>query len=192
MQKQKMRMHYKELFLDYDPRENMSELLQDGINRDPEMAKIKEKQPHQHERYTDRPDNQQHYFHIQSGNAVEEPATTLYCQFPSRPRTSYTGLGKREPEYAKSFKEESSSWAWRNLTDLTDVEVYNCPNLTKLPSSCLNFRNSVAEHIASNKGIDGLNGARDGSGEQLTADWKKLADATVGAKPRFCISATTT
>ena len=40
-QKQKMRMHYKELFLDYDPRENMSELLQDGINRDPEMAKIK-------------------------------------------------------------------------------------------------------------------------------------------------------
>ena len=31
----------KELFLDYDPRENMSELLQDGINRDPEMAKIK-------------------------------------------------------------------------------------------------------------------------------------------------------
>mgnify|MGYP000122716381 CR=1 FL=1 len=40
-QKQKMRMHYKELFLDYDPRENLSELLQDGINRDPQLPDIK-------------------------------------------------------------------------------------------------------------------------------------------------------
>lgn len=74
-QKQKMRMHYKELFLDYDPRENMS-----------------------------------------------------------------------VPEF---------------LFELPEIQLLN---------------------IANNKGIDGLNGARDGSGEQLTADWKKLADATVGAK----------
>lgn len=33
-QKQRIRMHYKKTFLDYDPRLNMSELIQDGINRD--------------------------------------------------------------------------------------------------------------------------------------------------------------
>ena len=37
-------------------------------------------------------------------------------------------------------------------------------------------------NIANNKGIDGLNGAKDGTGNQLTADWEKLANAPVGAK----------
>ena len=49
-QKQKMRMHYKELFLDYDPRENLSELLQDGINRDPQLPDIKKSSRIEYER----------------------------------------------------------------------------------------------------------------------------------------------
>lgn len=40
-QKQRIRMHYKRMFLDYDPRLNMSELLQDGINRHPKLQPIK-------------------------------------------------------------------------------------------------------------------------------------------------------
>lgn len=40
-QKQRIRMHYKRTFLDYDPRLNMSELIQDAINRNPKMKPIK-------------------------------------------------------------------------------------------------------------------------------------------------------
>ena len=40
-QKQRIRMHYKRTFLDRDPRLNMSELLQDGINRHPDLQPIK-------------------------------------------------------------------------------------------------------------------------------------------------------
>ena len=40
-QKQRIRMHYKRTFLDYDPRQGMSELIQDGINRNPDMKPIK-------------------------------------------------------------------------------------------------------------------------------------------------------
>lgn len=40
-QKQRIRLHYKRTFLDYDPRQNMSELLQDGINRHPNLQPIK-------------------------------------------------------------------------------------------------------------------------------------------------------
>ena len=42
-QKQRIRMHYKRMFLDYDPRLNMSELLQDGIKSPSEIATDKER-----------------------------------------------------------------------------------------------------------------------------------------------------
>ena len=57
-----------------------------------------------------------------------------------------------------------------------------CPNLTRLPDFLFELPEIQLLNIANNKGIDGLNGAKDGTGEQLTADWKKLADAPVGAK----------
>lgn len=40
-QKQKVRMSYKEMFLDYDPRIEMSELLQSSVNRNPKMKAVK-------------------------------------------------------------------------------------------------------------------------------------------------------
>ena len=39
--KERIRMHYKRTFLDYDPRSHMSEMLQESINRDPDMKPIK-------------------------------------------------------------------------------------------------------------------------------------------------------
>ena len=50
-------------------------------------------------------------------------------------------------EYARSYEAESGSWLWRNLTELTDMELYNCPNLTRLPELPVRAaRNSVAEY----------------------------------------------
>lgn len=108
-QKQKMRMHYKELFLDYDPRENMSELLQDGINRDPEMAKIKKS-------------NRISMKDIQIGQTTNnitfiskavmrlKNLQQLYiANSPIKAEDICTDWENENSEYAKSFKEESSS-----------------------------------------------------------------------------------
>jgi len=181
-QKQKMRMHYKELFLDYDPRENMSELLQDGINRDPEMAKIKKSNRISMKDMQIGQTTNNITFISKAVMRLKNLQQLYIANSPIKAEDICTDWENENSEYAKSFKEESSSWAWRTLTDLTDVEVYNCPNLTKLPEFLFELPEMQLLNIASNKGIDGLNGARYGSGEQLTADWKKLADAPVGAK----------
>ena len=62
------------------------------------------------------------------------------------------------------------------------MELYNCPNLTRLPDFLFELPEIQLLNIANNKGIDGLNGAKDGTGNQLTADWQKLADAPVGCQ----------
>ena len=181
-QKQKMRMHYKELFLDYDPRENLSELLQDGINRDPQLPDIKKSsridmKDVQIGQTTNkitfiskavmRLKNLQQFYIANSTTQAED-----ICKEWENPNS----------EYARSYEAESGSWLWRNLTELTDMELYNCPNLTRLPDFLFELPEIQLLNIANNKGIDGLNGAKDGTGNQLTADWEKLANAPVGAK----------
>lgn len=69
-------------------------------------------------------------------------------------------------------KEEGYSWA--DFTNLTDVEIYNCPNLTALPK----------ELIAELPAIQSLNVAVNYniSGEQLKADWETLINGASGDK----------
>lgn len=74
-------------------------------------------------------------------------------------------------EYAQQYKTEDLKWD--NLKDLTDVEVYNCPNLTKLPTFLKALPEMQLINVACNRGI---------SGEQLKDDWQALADAPVGEK----------
>lgn len=181
-QKQKMRLHYKELFLDYDPRENMSELLQDGINRDPELANIKKSSRIGMKDIQIGQTNNNITFISKAIMRLKNLQQFYIANSPIKAEDICTAWENENSEYAKSFKEESNSWAWRTLTELTDIEVYNCPNLTKLPEFLFELPEIQLLNIANNKGIDGLNGAKDGSGEQLTADWKRLADAPVGAK----------
>ena len=57
--------------------------------------------------------------------------------------------------------------SWSNLTKLTDLELYNCPNLTQIPEFIYDLPELQLLNIACNKGI---------SGDQLTADWQRLAD----------------
>ena len=64
-------------------------------------------------------------------------------------------------EYAQQYKTEDLKWD--NLKDLTDVEVYNCPNLTKLPTFLKALPEMQLINVACNRGI---------SGEQLKDDWQ--------------------
>lgn len=48
--------------------------------------------------------------------------------------------------YREQWAEESKNWKWGDLTDLTDIELYNNPNFTELPAflgSCPNCRCST-------------------------------------------------
>lgn len=69
-------------------------------------------------------------------------------------------------------KEEGYSWA--DFTNLTDLEIYNCPNLTALPK----------ELIAELPAIQSLNVAVNYniSGEQLLEDWTALINGASGDK----------
>ena len=69
-------------------------------------------------------------------------------------------------------KDEALSWA--NFTNLMDVEIYNCPNLTALPRELITeLPNLQSLNVAMNYGI---------SGEQLLADWVALIDGKSGDK----------
>ena len=57
--------------------------------------------------------------------------------------------------------------SWSKMESLTDVELYNCPNMTRLPEFIFDLPDLQLLNIACNRGIE--------SGDILT-DWQKLAD----------------
>ena len=64
------------------------------------------------------------------------------------------------------YYEEQEEWNWKNMATLTDIEIYNCPNLEKLPVDMLKqLPELVSLNIAHNPSIDG---------EQLKSDWEEL------------------
>lgn len=164
-QKQRIRMHYKRTFLDRDPRLNMSELLQDGINRHPDLQPIKK-------------NNRISLKDTQIGiltnritfisKAIQRLTNLQTIYFANSPFT-YDNIAAdwedADSEYAKQYADEELSWS--NLTKLTDLELYNCPNLTQIPEFIYDLPELQLLNIACNKGI---------SGDQLTADWQRLAD----------------
>ena len=164
-QKQRIRMHYKRMFLDYDPRLNMSELLQDGINRHPKLQPIKK-------------DNRITLKDTQIGGLTNritfiskavQRLTKLQNLYLANSPITYDNIAtdweEATSEYAKQYADEELSWS--NLKDLTDVELYNCPKLTQIPEFVYDLPELQLLNVACNKGI---------SADQLTADWKRLAD----------------
>ncbi len=164
-QKQRIRMHYKRMFLDYDPRLNMSELLQDGINRHPKLQPIKK-------------DNRITLKDTQIGGLTNritfiskavQRLTKLQNLYLANSPITYDNIATdwedATSEYAKQYADEELSWS--NLKDLTDVELYNCPKLTQIPEFVYDLPELQLLNVACNKGI---------SADQLTADWERLAD----------------
>lgn len=72
------------------------------------------------------------------------------------------------------YAAEEDSWSWENFTELTDMEIYNCTELTSLPMDMLSKLPELQIiNIACLKGI---------SGEQLLEDWKTFINGNSGPK----------
>lgn len=75
-----------------------------------------------------------------------------------------------EPD--SEYYTESEEWSWSNFTSLIDIEIYNCPNLTRLPIDMLCEVPAVQSlNISANYSI---------SGEQLKADWESIIESPMG------------
>ena len=70
------------------------------------------------------------------------------------------------------YYDEQESWSWANFEYLMDVEIYNCPNLDKLPLEFITGLPKLQSlNVAMNYGI---------SGEQLKSDWEAIIDGDSG------------
>ena len=55
--------------------------------------------------------------------------------------------------YQEEWKDEVSGWKWANLTDLTDMELYNCKNFTEIPEFVLHLPELQVLNLACNRGM---------------------------------------
>lgn len=72
-----------------------------------------------------------------------------------------------------SLKAEKATWKWDDFEFLTDIEIYNCYNITRLPDFLYELPEIIQLNLACNQKI---------TGEQLNQDWKKLNDSPSGGK----------
>lgn len=79
----------------------------------------------------------------------------------------FVAVEEDSPYYA-----DEASWSWSNFELLMDVEIYNCPNLERLPLEFItNLPMLQSLNVAMNYGI---------SGEQLKKDWEAIIDGESG------------
>ena len=178
--KRKMRRHYEEMFLKQDIREGFSEMLQAEINSNPKKSRIVKSsrislKDTQIGATTSRLEGvskavmrltklQQLY--IANAPIVCNDAEDNFCAAWENP----------DSEYAKEYQQEEAEGklAWENLKELTDVEIYNCKNMEKLPEFIYSLPEIQLLNIACNRGI---------SASQLKDDWTRLAtEETTGPK----------
>ena len=75
-------------------------------------------------------------------------------------------------EEGSPYYDEQASWSWAHFEQLMDVEIYNCPNLKRLPMEFLaSLPKLQSLNVAMNYGI---------SGEQLKSDWEAFIDGESG------------
>ena len=135
--KQSMRHDYETKFLKYDPRAFMSEMIIESVNSDKNlkhgMTRIKK-------------DSRINLKDAQIGtmtNQITGVSKAIYRltklqQFyiGNSPVTSGEVCAKfynaDDATYGK-FASEFTDAAWDNMTNLTDMELYNCPKITRLP-----------------------------------------------------------
>ena len=168
-----MRHDYENKFLKYDPRANMSEMIKESFNSDSKNAKNLIKK-----------DSRIQLKDAQIGlttNKITGISKAIYRltkmqQFyiGTSPITAGEVCSKfyddESSEYHR-FAEEFTEEAWDKMTTLTDLELYNCPKLTRLPDFYYNLPNVQAFNLARNKGI---------SAAQLRDDWEQMATSKIG------------
>ena len=168
-----MRHDYENKFLKYDPRANMSEMIKESFNSDSKNAKNLIKK-----------DSRIQLKDAQIGlttNKITGISKAIYRltkmqQFyiGNSPITAGEVCSKfyddESSEYHR-FAEDFTEEAWDKMTTLTDLELYNCPKLTRLPDFYYNLPNVQAFNLARNKGI---------SAAQLRDDWEQMATSKIG------------
>ena len=161
-------MDYHDRFLAYDAREALSKELKEVINRDSEQRPILsgriEKKDVAFGNYTNG---------ITGISRAVMRLTELEQLFiANSPLTDDSFFVDIASDSV--YAEESKEWSWSNFTSLTDIEIYNCAKLTRLPVELLcSLPNMQSVNLALNKGI---------SGEQLKADWEAIIDGASGDK----------
>ena len=173
--KQSMRHDYENKFLKYDPRAFMSEMIIESVNSDKNlkhgMTRIKK-------------DSRINLKDAQIGtmtNQITGVSKAIYRltklqQFyiGNSPVTSGEVCAKfynaDDATYGK-FASEFTDAAWDNMTNLTDMELYNCPKITRLPEFYYGLPAMQALNLARCKGI---------SAAQLRDDWERLATEKTG------------
>ena len=171
-QKQAIRMDYHDKFLARDVREGLSDILKEQINRDG-------KQP------TIRPSSRINLKDVQFGKKTNQITgisrammrLTKLQQFyiansPITVENFFVDV-KEDTTYPE-FYEEQHDWSWSDLESLTDVEIYNCANLTSLPMEMFG-EDGLPElqslNIACNSGI---------SADSLRNNWIGIIEGNSG------------
>ena len=158
-------LDYMNNVVSYDAREDLSPELKRAINSDPAFTPIAEHKPQRKDVA---------FGNLTNGITAISRAmmrlTKLEQLFiANSPITDefFAEVSAKSPFYA-----EREEWSWANFDMLTDVEIYNCAKLTRLPMEMLSALPNVQSlNISMNKGI---------SGEQLKADWEAFIDGASG------------
>ena len=172
--KKSMRYDYANKFLKYDPRAHMSDMIVESYNSDPKVStknRIKK-------------DSRIQLKDAQIGtltNKISGVSKAIYRL--TKLQQFYIGNSSitSDEVCAKFYNADDATYgqfaseftdaAWDNLTNLTDIELYNCPKITCVPEFYYNLPALQAMNLARCKGI---------SAAQLRSDWTRLAEEKTG------------
>ena len=174
-QRQRIRMDYEQKFLYRDIRENLSQILIDGINANPDFKPIKK---------SNRIDKKDVQFGNLTNNIKGISKALMRCTklenffIANSPIVADNFCMKlvddSESAYRKAYEEEENDWNWNNFTMLTDMEIYNCKELASLPMNMLfELPELQMLNVACNQKI---------KGDVLLDNWKKFIEGKSGKK----------
>lgn len=174
--KQKMRRHYEEMYLKHDIREGFSDMLQAEINSNPKKSRIvKSGRISPKDTQIGATTNK-----VEGISKAVMRLTKLQQLYIANSPVSYDKIcadwEDPESDYAKAYQQEidEGTLDWSNMEELTDIEIYNCKNMTQLPEFLYHLPEIQLLNIACNRGIEA---------GQLKDDWTRLAtEETTGPK----------
>lgn len=163
-----VRMDYDTRFRAQDGRRNMSDILQEAINRDPNQKPIMKNRINLKDVQIGRLANQI----TGISRAIMRLKNVRQFYIANSPITRENFFKDIKPD--SPFYEERDELTWEDNEILTDLEIYNCPNLEGLPLEILTELPEIQMlNISCNKGI---------SGEQLKKDLEAIIDGKSGSK----------
>lgn len=169
-QRMAMRMDYHDKFLARDAREGLSEVLKKGINAYPgvDMKPIKSSRVSIKDVQVGSMTNKL----TGISKAIMRLTKLEQLSVANSPIVGdgfWVDVKEDSPYY-----EEKDQWKWEDMEELTDIEIYNCPKMTHLPTEMLSqLPELVSLNIACNPKV---------SGEQLKSTWEAILNGASAAK----------